>query len=771
MAKPRRVRLSSMADEIKELHPLLQRLLKMLPEVVRVEYTHGAREMGADFVFSRRDSTLGHLDHIGVIAKIGRITQDFTSIERQIDECSMPRTFFGGTERIKINEVWVINTSSITQNAQDKINDKYATRKIVFIDGKSLATLIDSHMPDFWTDIPLDVGEYLADVRERNVAEDLGAGLLQLKDKEFYIEQDVYTAETDNYKIKSTRPHKPKRIDIFDRILKDKVLFIEGGMGAGKSKLLRRLVNYYTMPEVYLDTKYLPVPVTFKYLLDEHGGSVKKLITHLIQEEHPELRGTSEKILILIDGVDEKDLAADEQISWMNKIVSELHDATNIKAVITSRYLKAFDSAPEFSSKVARYELRPLTMTRIVEFISKLCAKLNIKTRIIEDIKKSNLLKDLPHSPIAAILLARLLSENSKELPSNMTELYSKCMELMLGRWDIEKGLQSQAEYEALDNLMMILAKYLLNNELSMLSVEQAQEMFKSYLKERNLKIDGQELFETTLERCEIIMRVPETNTLTFKHRSFAEYFYAKAVLKSNSLEIDSRVFNIYWMNMYFFYIGLKKDCPEELRSIVNLKPRSEPERWLRLVNVSNYMLAGFSSPYHVISDGIGKMMTEAAELYVEISERELESPFSGLSKMHLLWLFQMILRDSYSYEFFRDAIEDAALQLDDESSTNKRIRPYAMLFLNMAYIDAGGDDSLDFMLTRGIQDYPLEVKLAIAHESEHIKKRTALMKKQDKNLRKLIRKSPSLQGKLKELYSRPIRMIKKRSKLKEGNG
>jgi hypothetical protein len=42
-----------MKDEIKELHPLLNMLLRNLPDVKTVENTHGANEMGADFVYSK----------------------------------------------------------------------------------------------------------------------------------------------------------------------------------------------------------------------------------------------------------------------------------------------------------------------------------------------------------------------------------------------------------------------------------------------------------------------------------------------------------------------------------------------------------------------------------------------------------------------------------------------------------------------------------------------------------------------------------------------
>jgi hypothetical protein len=44
-------------------------------------------------------------------------------------------------------------------------------------------------------------------------------------------------------------------------------------------------------------------------------------------------------------------------------------------------------------------------------------------------------------------VLAKLINENPKELPSNMTELYAQYTEISLGRWEIDKGLQTLKEY------------------------------------------------------------------------------------------------------------------------------------------------------------------------------------------------------------------------------------------------------------------------------------------------------------------------------------
>ena len=160
MARAANDKLDLIVREVDDLHPLLNALLPKLPRVRDVEYHHGAGEMGADFVVSRTNDTFGTIEHIGVIAKVGKIVQDLGDIQRQIDECELPRLIRGGKNKIRITEIWVVITKHITQGAKEKIYHKYNTRKIEFIDGAALEKLVDQYTPLAWSRLPIAVGEY-----------------------------------------------------------------------------------------------------------------------------------------------------------------------------------------------------------------------------------------------------------------------------------------------------------------------------------------------------------------------------------------------------------------------------------------------------------------------------------------------------------------------------------------------------------------------------------------------------------------------------------
>ncbi len=134
----KRSHLQKIKSEVDDFHPLLQQLFPKLENIRSVDYTHGQNERGADFILEKYDPTLSQSIYVGVIAKLGKIHQDFTEIERQIDECKMSRLTEGGKKEIFLNEIWVVTNENITNNAKEKIHHKFPATSIQFIDYQKL---------------------------------------------------------------------------------------------------------------------------------------------------------------------------------------------------------------------------------------------------------------------------------------------------------------------------------------------------------------------------------------------------------------------------------------------------------------------------------------------------------------------------------------------------------------------------------------------------------------------------------------------------------
>lgn len=112
-------------------------------------------------VLVRIDDAFGKTEYIGVIAKCRKITQDFTDIERQIDECDEERYIFNGKQITNLDEIWIVTNETISQNAKNKIHRKFKTRKISFIQNTDLIRIIDASFPNFWNNISLLANAFL----------------------------------------------------------------------------------------------------------------------------------------------------------------------------------------------------------------------------------------------------------------------------------------------------------------------------------------------------------------------------------------------------------------------------------------------------------------------------------------------------------------------------------------------------------------------------------------------------------------------------------
>lgn len=757
--KQKKARLAKIKDEVAELHPLLEDLLPRLENIEHVEYTHGPNELGADFVLEKRDTTLSDTVYVGVVVKVGKIHQDLRELDRQIEECGMPRLIRNGAKNIYLSEIWILTNDTITRNAREKINHKFSARSIHFLAADTLIKLIDKHCQYFWHPVPTLLGTYLLKTWEKNDQKDKTTALLPNSSERLYIDLDVAKVEKLPYQRTGQRQTRFHTVNLEKEVSHHQCLLIEGEMGAGKSKLIRTLVGKWATPQALLDTGMVPVVTSYRNLLDTHSGKIKDCLMSHLGPAFEHIKKIKGRIIVFIDGLDEVIMKEEFHLDKIQEIVDELDQLKGVCVVMTSRPLKLPDYESGPLQRFTRYKIQPLSLKKILKFIERICTEVNLSKRLIEDIKHSQLFRQLPQSPIAAILFSRLLMENAKELPSNITELYSKALELMLGRWDIEKDLCTPKEYEASQNAMGEVAEYMITNGLTTVARSEAKEILSKYVADRNLDIDSSMLFDRILARSEVLVSDDDTGVVFFSHRSFAEFLYAKRMLQKKQLPIDHRAFDLYWMNTYFFYVGLHKDCPDLLGELLHVPVTDPGSSWRKVVNIPNYLLAGFLSPYSVVTENLYKLFVEVARLFLEVREGKMTSNISNLSEMQALWIVQYIIRQSYAYDYFRNALEGVALQIHEETASTET-KAFALFFLGVVSMDLGEEEPFKFLLSEyDLRELPMSVNWAIDCETRVRKEigRSPLMKKHHKRLRRMLKDNRSLQSQISNLFGNPM--------------
>lgn len=764
----------SIASEVNDLHPLLNSILGKLPSIKGIEYTHGTQEKGADFVLTKLDETLDVFTHIGVVVKKGKITNDISDVERQITECTLPRLIDGGKKKVRLSEIWVVNTSSISSNAKDKIYENYVKQRIEFIDGNKLTHLIDRYAEYFWHQVPSVLGSYLSSLNSKIESEEKESGFVgNISCNGFYVTPDIQEIEKPNYTKKTIKNNKQRLINITEEVLKNKVSIIQAEMGFGKSKTLRKIIEYYSSTERYNEFKVIPIHMSFRKFY-EQKLNIKDLIEKELKEIISSKHDSNYKLLIALDGIDEAAVNGCWR-DFLRTTISDAKNYDNLSLVMTTRPLRVLDEEVDIFSGCKRYLIRPLSISKIISFIENACKTLSIPKKIYDDLQRSDLFKQLPQSPIAAALLSSLLSQNQNDLPSNLTELYSKSIEYMLGRWDVQKGIAPEKEYLTSERVVLLIAQYMVSNQLIWMSFSEAKQMLKDWHSKRNTGVPEENLYERVFNKSGIFTIDEEDDKLSFRHRSFGEYLYAKAANADNKLISIENSLDAYWVETTFFYIGIKGDCPEIIENLFNLQPKDERELWLKILCLPDYSLAGYQTEYSIVESNLYSLFIQAAKLYNDIKSNKIKSKLVELSEMHLLWFFQRIIRYCYNYEYLKPSISTTILNIHD-SNEDISDKMYALFFASCFAAQLDDSSGFEFLVTNySAEILPLQISMAIEMETRNKKdfSKLPLIKAHEKRLRSLLASKVKANGKsfnlrgaasdtdkrITELFETPLRL------------
>ena len=538
---------------------------------------------------------------------------------------------------------------------------------------------------------------------------------------------------------------------------KKSVAIIQGEMGSGKSTLLRNTALKMMLKDNFQAWNRVPVLSEFHHLQDCNWN-----LNELIRQRTGDKFKSDVKYALMLDGIDELKLSADEKSAHLESIISQAKSMENVKVIITSRKSDASIIKRRSSAECKIYEITPVTSNEVAATIERICKNLNVKNKVLSDLRSSELYKSLPRTPLAASLLARLISENNQNLPSNLTELYSKFTELALGRWDNKKGLMNDKEYEAANSIVCEIAKYVIENQLFLISCNEAKGFFNDYLKDRNLGIDPNELFTKITGRCDIFYVDNEKQTFCFKHRTFAEYFYAKKMQSERIKLSQSQYFDIYYTTVGFFYLGLEKDCPEILTGLAEYRPINDKETILKLINFGNMILAGYKTKNSAINHAVKSAFEQIAELFISLTKGEDNSVLSRFSEMQILSLLKHVVVDSYGYEFFENPLKEAMISVSNDTNIDDDTAAVMLFLLNAAQKTQDSECWFESLASARFKNQPLRlsIQLAVSHESKSSKISNKHIIKIQKGM-KTYRGRPSARDHISKLYNLPVNKIK----------
>lgn len=707
-------KLRELSNEVEHLHPLLRAVFSSDRSIQRFEYTHGQTEMGADFVLARLDPTLGDESYVGIIAKCGSIKQDYSAIKRQIEECSVERYFDGGKKKIYLNEVWIVCNGSISNGAERKIHEEFRSRNIKFVDLERLAALVQSNYPHYWNEIPTDLGLYLQNTLTEIIKAD-SFNSLPGTTSTLEVEQDLVRIERSSKDNRFAISKRQQRIRLPQAIEQHRLVIVEGGMGSGKSTLLRRYVRGLCDPGTFQQRKVVPAYKHFSELRPDVATRLAEIVESL-ESYADSING--QQFLLVIDGLDEvKDDADASIVETIQTFARIIGTNPRLSIVIGTRPVWTVEEGEAVIGFAARFRILPLSFEQLYKIVQQSCNSVTVSDRLRQDLAKSNLVRALPHTPMSAVLLARVLSANAKEIPQTLPELYSKYVELALGRWDISKGLMTEREYPTIVALASQVAKYMLDNEIYEVAVSEVLQMLREYTSTREGLPDPETILKKLSNRSEIVYIDQERKVFAFRHKSFAEYLLALHQKDAHGRNAPlTNPFEGYWLGVEYFYLGLIQDAGKRIDKLSALTLNSEREKILRLLNFGNLMLAAHQTEYSHIERAVHHVHIEMAKHFLEVRDGKIKSSLSALPELQFFATLSFALRNSFEYPFFSRALEASQILCQCDLTLSDEERAVASFFIDASRAGLGERDAFRFLTDKATGDLPWVVKLGIQH-------------------------------------------------------
>lgn len=548
----------------------------------------GAQEFGNDVILQHKN-VLGGDEFTTIVLKKGKINNQAGSPNSMmkiiLEQAVEARTTSIDHPEVKKgtfpNSVWIITNEKISNNAKaifvKQFKEQFKTvANFEYLDRDNLIPLLDEHWPEFYDDRRPFISQYSEILKGEligvNLAE-FGGG--EPRDIKSVLIPQMLTEKQDfasgaKYQLEKL-PLTPAQFIKKSR----KLSFISGEAGSGKSTLLKRLAI-----EVVETNGLVPLVVSAANLVDK-DINIQELcrvafigdLTTPFADILNEL--ACEDLMLLVDGLDE--IRCEEKRKNVLRKLTEFSDAEgNVAKVIISTRPETNTEIIKLSKAYKTFEVLPVENKQITNFFGKWFGSKNKNkaTELFDELSRKSILDKLPKTPLTLTLLA-ILYETKGDIPTTLTELYRMFSDLLLGKWDQKKGINTLKDAQVRYGLLSHLAWNMHKNGCTEISQARVLELTKDYLalKLGDEETDPQEVVQDIIERSGLLW--PCGEVIKFKHLSFQEFFcsqeiYSKNVFRENlSIWVDDQ----WWMDVLFFSAGSLKNIDDYVDELMNNKP------------------------------------------------------------------------------------------------------------------------------------------------------------------------------------------------------
>jgi hypothetical protein len=544
----------------------------------------GPAEAGKDAIFTEVDR-FGLTSVIAVQTKKGNLNLSATASKNIIAAITQLNTALATSitllapkQHVRPQKAYLCVSGRINDAARDHILKEVSTPNITFLDADDLIPKIDESIPEVWLGIDVSLIPYF-DALRRLVEGAAAAGSAASSEGSTGVfsvaaSDAKFVALTLNRSVTRTRTEHgqvSRYTDIEEFPLtaavgkKDRRILIIGEAGSGKSTGLLRIA--YTMAKAGIaDGGMYKVPVLLRSLeVHERQPSNLAEYCHLACQE---LTGrdspcftsddlVSGRVVLLLDSLDE--LPTDDARSNVLSLVEDMLVSYPLVQVISTSRPYAFTGRLPQLNHYAEYRISPISWNQANKILRAVKSGDRLtKNQSQELLRKLEKIHGIELNPLLVTVFAATTDIAKQDIPANITELFKKFTELMLGRWDEAKGLRQQYQAPLKDFVLTKLAFSMHSQNRTSLSREDAESLVRRELLVRGHEEDAGTLLDETFERSGLF-RIVEDN-VEFRHLLLQEFFAGRGIESVD--QVKQFVSQEWWKRALVFYFG---DNPQRI--------------------------------------------------------------------------------------------------------------------------------------------------------------------------------------------------------------
>lgn len=567
--------------------------------------TCGPDEKGKDTYFLSH-TALGTTDVLVLQTKKGplnltrKVSQNLVEAVTQLKTALAARVTLSPSKERKLPaKAFLCTSGTINDAARTHIADEIRDPRVEFLDSDDLIPLLDESFPELWFDIEPELRPYLRELR-RNVqdAEEEVLPSEQGKSSASAVRDDTFVTlrlRRTYFKLekRSGRIERHPAVEelavhkILDR--RERLVLLTGEAGSGKSTTLRRLA-YLLAQEGLAGANQLPqIPVLLKAAALASGSSLLELAaaetTRIAKAEHPVFSAEDleqGRVTLFIDALDE--LSDDSSRTASLQLVEDFHKAyPSCQVLVTSRDYAFIKILPALGS-FTRFHLIPISYKQAAQILKRVQTQRRLPEHASKEIlRRLQDVHGLQLSPLLVTVFAATTDYSRRDIPANITELFKKYTEMMLGRWDAGKGLGQQYQAPLKDFILCQIAFEMHRREITTVSVDEFTRLVSTELQRRGHEAAIDEIVDEMLYRSGLFRIIGDA--VEFRHHLLQEFFAGRGIPSTEFLE--SVISSEWWQRAIVFFFGQN---PGDSRSLDILRgsvaPRPIDERFSAAITI-----------------------------------------------------------------------------------------------------------------------------------------------------------------------------------------